>query len=100
MGALRAEGAEPDAALALQPPGPAARPLDEAMALEGAVRCVARTGGRAEALVDLRQAVADHLRIGVAEAVAASLFLAALGGEDHGHGEAGWHPCFAVLDGR
>jgi ABC-type hemin transport system substrate-binding protein len=53
-------------------------PLDEARALEGTARCLARTGDRAAARGDLSEADAIFQRIGAAEAGPAAADLAAM----------------------
>src|ERR1035437_9118211 len=79
-GALMAESAGPQKALAvyrqaLQLARQIHSPLDEARALEGAARCMACTGDQAAALTE---AIAIYQRIGAAEAVTATAYLATL----------------------
>ena len=80
-GALLAESAGPQEALALyrqalQLARQVHSPLDEARALEGAARCMARMGDQAAARTDLSKAIAIYQRIGAAEAGTATAYLA------------------------
>ena len=83
---LVAESAGPHEALALhhtslQLARQIHSPLEEARALEGAASCQLRTGEKAAALADLREAVAIYQRIGAPGAKTAAEFLATLENE-------------------